>query len=68
MIEKGDTVFLQSQEAIYCTCKIVTISDKNVTITYCAGMKRDRNTGEFHMQRPVKTISKEDIVHMSKRL
>lgn len=68
MIEKNSTVVLLTKDAIYCTCKIVAVSMENVTITYFAGMKRDRTTGEFHMQHPVETIPRKNIISMSERL
>lgn len=67
MIEKGTTVVLHTEKAIYSTCKVVAISEQNVTVTYCAGQKRDRTTGEFKSEWPVETIPMKSVVKMSER-
>lgn len=68
MVGKGGNVILRTKNAIYSPCKVVSISDKNVTVSYCPGMKRDRKTGEFIMERREDTISKKDIISISERL
>ncbi len=68
MIGKGSTVVLRTRDAIYSTYEIVAMSDENVTVTYFAGMKKDRETGEYHEDRPVETIPRKKIVRMSERL
>ena len=68
MIGKGSTVVLRTKDAIYSTCKIIAMSDENVTVTYFAGMKKDRETGEYYEDRPVETIPRKKIVRMSERL
>jgi len=67
-IGKGSTVVLRTKDAIYSTCKIVAMSKENVTVTYFAGMKKDRETGEYYEDRPVETIPRKKIVSMSERL
>lgn len=67
MIQKGSTIVLRTKEAIYSTCEIVAISDENVTVTYFAGVKKDRQTGKMHEVRPVEIIPRKKIVSMSER-
>lgn len=67
MIQKDSIVELRTKDAIYSTCKIVAISDENVTITYFAGMKKDRQTGKMHEVRPVEIIPRKKIISMSER-
>jgi len=68
-IGKGSTVVLRTKNAIYSTCKIVAMSDENVTVTYFTGMNKDRETGEYYIEdRPVETIPRKKIVSMSERL
>lgn len=68
MIKEGSRIVLRTVNAIYSTCQVTAISNKSVTITYCAGMKRDRETGEYHMVSPVETIPAKEIVCMSERV
>lgn len=67
MIEKGSTVILRTKEAIYAPCKVIAISSESVTITYFAGAKRDRETGEYQDNHPVETIARKKIVSLSER-
>ena len=67
MIEKGSTIVLQTTDAIYSTCRVVAISDENVTVTYYAGTKKDRQTREMHEVRPVEVIPRKKIISMSER-
>lgn len=67
MIEEGSTVILRTKNAIYSTCKVVALSDSNVTIEYFAGMKRDRTTKKMRESRPIETIARKNIVSMSER-
>lgn len=67
MIEKGSTVILHTEEAIYSPCKVTAISSESVTITYFAGTKRDRKTGEYQDNHLVETISRKKIVSLLER-
>lgn len=67
MIDKGSTVVLRTCDAIYETCQIVAMSVDNVTVTYFAGMQKDRKTGKANEIRPVETIPRKKIVSMSER-
>lgn len=68
MIKEGSRVILQTKRAIYSTCEVTAISKKNITITYCAGVKLDRKTGEYQMVNPVETIPVKEIVCISERI
>lgn len=67
MIEKGDHVVLKTEDAIYCTCEILDISEQNVKVTYAAGTKKDRKTGELFQDWKIETIARRKIVSMSER-
>ncbi len=67
MIQIGSTVILQTEEAIFCTCKIVGMSAGNISISYCAGTKRDKRTGEYRDNHPVETISRKKILQILER-
>lgn len=68
MIQKGSTVVLQTKDAIYCTCKIIAMSEKNITVTYLAGTRKDKKTGKSFENRPVETIPCKKIISISERL
>lgn len=68
MIDKGSTVILRTKDAIYSPCQVLAISKENLTVTYFAGMKKNRETGEFHEERPVETIPRQKIVSLSERV
>ncbi len=67
MIEKGSLIVLRTQEAIYSPCIIVAISSGNVTVSYCAGVKKDRSTGRSYAEHKTETILRKKIVSMSER-
>jgi len=67
MVKEGSRIVLRTKDAIYSTCEVVAISKENVTVKFCAGMKRDRATGEYHMISPVETVSIKKVVYMSER-
>jgi len=67
MITEGSTVILRTTDAIYSPCKVVAISSDNVTVTYFAGTKRNRETGEYKDEHPVVTIPKKKIVSLEER-
>lgn len=68
MIQKGSIIILRTTDAIYSTCKIISMSADNITITYIVGTKKDRKTGEFYEDRQVETIPRKKIVRISERL
>lgn len=68
MIQKGSTIILRTTDAIYSTCKIISMSDDNITITYIAGIKKDRKTGKSYEDRQVETIPRKKIISISERL
>lgn len=68
MIKKDSKIILLTKDAIYSPCKVVSLSADNITITYFAGTRKDRKTGEVYENRPVETISRKNIVSMSERL
>lgn len=68
MIEKGSTVVLRTIDAIYSPCKIVSMSKENVTVTYFAGNRKDRKTGEFCEDRPVEVVPRKKIIVISERI
>lgn len=68
MIKKGSMVVLRTSDAIYSPCKIVAMSPENVTVTYFAGYKKDKETGEMYEDRPVETIPRKKMVRMSERI
>lgn len=67
MVKEGSRIVLRTKDAIYSTCEVVAISKANVTVTYCAGLKRDRATGDYHMVSPVETIPIKKVIYMSER-
>ena len=68
MIQNGSTVIIRTKDAIYSPCKITSITPDNVTVTYYAGSKKDRKTGELYEDHPVETISRKNITSISERL
>lgn len=68
MIDKGSMVVLRTKDEIYAPCRIVAISDENVTVAYFVGMKKNPETGEYHENRSIKIIPRKKIIHMSERL
>jgi len=67
MIQKDSIIELRTKDAIYSPCQIVALSDNNITVTYYAGVKKNRQTGEMHESRPVEVIPRKKIVSMSER-
>lgn len=67
MIKEGSILILATENAIFSPCKVVSVGNTGLTITYYAGSKRDRQTGKFHEVRPVVTIPFKDIVKTSER-
>ncbi len=68
MIKQGSTVVLRTKEAIFSPCKVMAITKENITVTYFAGTKRDRETGEFSEVHPVETISMKNVKYLSERI
>jgi len=64
-IQVEATLNLRTKKAIFLPCKVVKAGEKSVTVTYCAGMKKDRQTGEWFENHPVETIPAKDIVSVS---
>jgi len=64
-IQVEATLNLRTKKAIFLPCKVVKAGEKSVTVTYCAGMKKDRQTGEWFENHPVETIPARDIVSVS---
>ncbi len=62
MIQEGSMAILRTKKAIYKPCKVVKIGDRNLVITFFAGTKKDRKTGEFYEDRPIETIPFKDVV------
>ena len=67
MIQEGSVLVLTTDNAIFSPCEVLGVGKVGVTITYFAGSKRDRKTGEFREVRPVVTIPFKDIKKVSER-
>jgi hypothetical protein len=65
MIQEGSMAVLRTKKASYKPCKIVKSGGKNVTVTFFAGIKKDRATGEYYEDRPVETIPFREIVSLT---
>lgn len=68
MIQKGSIVILRTNEATYSPCEVLALSKENITITFFAGTRRDRKTGEFQDVHPVETIPIKKVTYLSERL
>lgn len=68
MIEKDSTAVVRTIDAIYSPCTIIAVSKENITVTFFAGMKRDRKTGVFVEEHSVETIPRKKIISMSERI
>jgi hypothetical protein len=68
MIKSGDMAVLRTKESIYCPCQIVMTNENNVVVTYLAGYKKDKSTGEIRPNHKIDTISRKEIVSISKRI
>lgn len=67
MIAKDSIVLLRTIDAIYCTCKVLEISESSVTISFVAGTKKDRETGEYAPNEKQETIPRKKIIQLSER-
>jgi hypothetical protein len=67
MIQKDSVVVLRTKEAVYSTCKIVSMGKENITIKYFTGMQKDNQTGQMRGDHRVETISRKNIVDISER-
>lgn len=67
MIKEGSKIVLQTRRAIYSTCEVLFVNKAAIRIRFCAGLKLDRETGEYQMVRPTETILAKDVVFMSER-
>lgn len=67
MIKKGNTVILKTISAIYSPCKIVALNAETVTVTYFAGMKKDRKTGKMYEDHQIETIPRNKITSLQER-
>lgn len=67
MIAKDSIVLLRTIDAIYCTCRVLEISESNVTISFVAGIKKDRETGEYVPNKKQETIPRKKIIQLSER-
>jgi len=67
MIKIGSTVIVRTKDAIYCVCELIAMSDKNITVGYFAGMKKDRATGKLRPDHRVDIISRSKIINISER-
>jgi len=68
MIKEGSTVILETAEANYCPCKVVNLSSSNITISYCAGTAKDKETGKIIPDVKIETIPRKNITRMSERI
>lgn len=67
MINPGSKVILETAEAIYSPCEVVSMSRDNIVVEFCAGTKRDRKTGKMVQQFKKETIPFRKITHLSER-
>ncbi len=67
MIARNSTVILRTIGAIYSTCKVLEINESSVTISFSAGTKRDRETGEYVQNIKEETIPRKKIIQLSER-
>lgn len=68
MIQKDSIVVLRTKEAVFSPCKVITLNEENITVTYFAGTKRDRETGEFGEVHRVETIPIKKVTYLSERI
>jgi len=68
MIHDGSTVVLMTKDAVYSTCKIISINAKNITIAYYTCSSKFSETGEIQKQYHTEVISRKNIVSMSERI
>lgn len=67
MIQRGSTAIVRTKNAIYSPCEIIALNTESVTITYFAGMKKDRKTGKMYEDHPIEKISRDKIVSLQER-
>ena len=58
---------VRTKSAIYSPCQMVSQSSDGITVTYFAGMKKDKRTGEMVEDHKVDTISRNEVVSLQKR-
>ncbi len=68
MIDKGSRIILRTKDATYCPCKVVAMSNDNITVRYFAGTQKDRKTRESYDNYTVETIPLRHVVSMSERI
>ena len=67
MIQKNSTIILKTLDAIYSPCKVVALNAESVTVTYFAGMKKDRKTGKMYEDHRTEIIPRNKITSLQER-
>lgn len=68
MIEPGSKIILETEDAIYSPCTVVSMSKKNITVSFCAGMKKVKGKEGMIPDYRTETVSRDKIVNISERL
>lgn len=68
MIEPGSRIILRTENAIYSPCTVVSMSARNITVSFCAGMKKIKGSREMIPDYRTEAVSRNTILSMSERL
>jgi hypothetical protein len=67
MIQPGSTAIVRTKNTIYSPCKVLSQNASSVTISYFAGMKKDKKTGEMYEDYRTEIISRDKIISLQER-
>lgn len=68
MIEPGSRIILTTEDAIYSPCTVVSRSAKNITVHFCAGMKKVKGSSGMIPDYRTESVSMNKVISMSERL
>lgn len=66
-IGENSTIILRTKDAIYAPCKIASMSNENITVTYVR-IEKNQKTGKYRAVHHTETIPRKNVVRMSERL
>ena len=67
MVENGTQIILRTEDAVFSPCKVMSISEKNVTVTFCKSVEWDNGVQKMVPTWHTETIDRNKIVSMTER-
>ena len=68
MIDKNSMIHLTTDDAKFALCRVMAMSKTHLTVSYFAGMKKDKETGEMYEDHQITTVERKRVRYIGERL